>query len=152
MTSRVWAYNRLATDSALLLIIGTSVTDDQGTTDPLDDTVTVVPRVFASTRVITAPKLKPFIMYRQTSEVEGFRGDDGAHTLTTGFMIFAHDEPGDYLKIDTMIGHIRRLFADIVDQAEGIVRSRYIETSDDLRDDDMGTIMKYARIQVISRI
>jgi hypothetical protein len=48
--------------------------------------------------------------------------------------------------------HLQRLFKDTIDQANGVVRSRWIETSEDFRDDDMGTILRYARIQVTYRV
>lgn len=151
--TRAWVYDRMATDPTLLLTIGTSVTTDPMETpgDPSDDVTTVTPRVYQSTSINAAPHLKPFIMYRQTSDVQSFRGDDGDVIRQKGYMIFVHDTPGDYMRIDTLIGRLRVLFGDVVDQAEGIVRSTWLETSDDLRDEDMGTILKYGRILVTYR-
>ena len=136
MTARTWVYAEMANDVALTALVGTSPNQ----------------RIFQSTSIDTAPKTFPFIMYRATSEVNNFRGDDGNQVNATGFMIFAHDIPGDYMQIDTMLGHLHRLFADTRDSGEGIVRSRWVDTSDDLRDDDMGTITKYVRIQVLTRL
>lgn len=151
--TRVWVYDRMATDSTLLTLVGTSVTTDPMETpgNPLDDVTTIVPRVYQSTSLNATPHEKPFIMYRQTSDVQSFRGDDGDVIRQKGYMIFAHDVPGDYLRIDSVIDRLRTLFGDVVDQAEGIVRSTWLETSDDLRDEDMGTITKFGRILVTYR-
>jgi hypothetical protein len=108
--------------------------------------------VHQSTSLNASPHLKPFIMYRQTSDVGNFRGDDGEQARSNGYMIFVHDVPGDYLKIDDVMEQLKTLFQDIVDQANGVVKSFWLETSDDIRDDDMGTIMKFARVQVIYRV
>lgn len=129
--SRVWLYSRMMADTPLI----TAVTS----------------QIHQSTSLDAAPHLKPFIMYRQTSDVQRFRGDDGDMVRSSGYMIFAHDEPGDYMRIDTIIGHLKRLFQDITDQPNGIIRSNWIETSDDLRDDDMGTIIKFGRVQILYR-
>ena len=125
----------MKTDSAIQALVGT---------DPNQ-------RIYQSTSVDTAPKVYPFIMYRATSEVDRFRGDDQNQVRSTGYMIFCHDVPGDYLQIDEMLAELYRLFADTRDLAEGVVRSHWVEVSDDLRDDDMGTITKYARVQVLTR-
>ncbi len=133
--TRTWVYGRMDADAGLGTLVGTPTA-----------------RIYASTSLTTAPKVFPFIMYRQTSDVEIFRGDDSDKVRSNGYMIFCHDVPGDYLQIDAMIAELRRLFADTNDPNEGIVRSRWVDTSDDLRDDDMGTITKYVRIQVLSRL
>jgi len=104
--------------------------------------------VHQTTSVEHTPHLKPYLIYRQTSDTSTMRGDDVEQFRTLGYMIFAHDVPGDYLKIDAILEVLRTLFQDIVDQANGVVKSLWLETSDDDRDDDMGTILKFARIQV----
>jgi len=132
--SRVWIYSRLKNDS--LLNVPTLVDG----------------RVYATTSLNTAPKAWPFIMYRQTSDVDWMRGDDQDQCRADGYMVFFHDKPGDYLKIDTLIAHAQRLFKDVVDQPNGIIRSSWLETSEDFRDEDMGTIFKFGRIQTIYRV
>lgn len=150
--TRVWVYDRMVDDAALMALVGTTVVDDNDTPLDLgDDITTIVPRVYQSTSLNATPHEKPFIMYRQTSDVQNFRGDDGDVIRQKGYMIFAHDVPGDYMRIDTVIDRLRALFGDVVDQAEGVVRSTWLETSDDLRDEDMGTILKYGRILVTYR-
>jgi hypothetical protein len=108
--------------------------------------------IHQTTSLNTAPHLKPYIMYRMTSDVSYMRGDDGEQVRSNGYMLFVHDVPGDYLKIEDIIEQLKGLFQDIVDQANGVVKSFWLETSDDIRDDDMGTITKFGRIQVIHRV
>lgn len=109
-------------------------------------------RIHASTSLNAAPHTKPFIMYRQTSDVGLMRGDDGEQCRRVGYMIFVHDVPGDYLGIDAVLVQLQTLFRDTIDQANGVIRCHWEETSDDLRDEDMGTIMKFVRIQVTYRV
>lgn len=126
--TRIWVYEKMAEDAVL--------------EEMVED------RIFASTSLDAAPHDKPFIMYRQTSDVPLTRGDDKDQNRQNGFMIFAHDIPGDYLRIDMMIEQLKVLFGDVEDQSAGIINSSWFETSDDLRDEDMGTIVKYGRITV----
>lgn len=126
--TRVWVYERMQSDPSLALEVGD--------------------RIHSSTSLKVAPHVKPFIMYRNTSRLPDLRGDDGNRTKTDNYMILAHDDPGDYMRIDRILAHLERLFGDVVDQPNGIIRATWFETSDDWRDDDMGTIMKYGRVEV----
>lgn len=128
MTSRVWLYQRLSNDATIAAF--------------------VADRIYQSTMLTEAPKVKPFLTYRQTSDVGYFRGDDSHMIHRNGFMVFVHNIPGDYMLIDDIAGEVIRLFDNVVDQAEGIVRSDWVETSDDYRDEDMGTVLKYIRLQI----
>lgn len=132
--TRIWVYSRMNTDT--LLNIPTLVDH----------------RIHASTSLNIAPTKWPFIMYRQTSDVDYMRGDDRDQCRSAGYMIFAHDKPGDYLQIDVMIAHLQRLFKDVVDQANGIIKCSWVETGEDFRDEDMGTVFKFGRIQTIYRV
>lgn len=131
MTSRVWLYQRMLNDPTLQGFISS--------------------RIFQSTMVTEAPKIKPFVMYRQTSDLGFFRGDDGHQVKRNGFMVFVHNIPGDYMLIDDIVEVINNLFDNAIDQPNGIIRSDWVETSDDLRDEDMGTIMKFIRLQITYR-
>lgn len=130
--TRTWVYQRMANDTP----IATAVQD----------------RVFQATSIDKAPTIKPFIVYRQTSDVDFLRGDDHDTVRSCGYMILVHDLPGDYVRIDLVMRFLQDLFKDTNDGQNSVIRSRWIETSDDQRDDDMGTIMKYCRIQVFYRV
>lgn len=130
--TRVWAYQRMNSDAPLAALTPGGI--------------------HASTKLEKTPHQKPFIMYRQTSDVSFMRGDDRDQCRRLGYMVFCHDVPGSYMQIDTLIDRLRFLFADVVDQPNSIIKSIYVETSDDLRDEDMGTIMKYARLEITYRL
>lgn len=132
MSTRTWTYQRMATDATLVALVPGGI--------------------HQTSAVEHTPVLKPYLIYRQTSDVPTMRGDGIEQHRTLGYMIFAHDVPGDYLLIDAIIERLKDLFMDVVDQANRVVKSLWIETSDDVRDDDMGTIMKFARIQVTYKV
>jgi hypothetical protein len=104
--------------------------------------------IHQSTKISVAPHDKPFILFRQTSDTPDVRGDDRDNGRQTGFMIFAHDVPGDYLRIDAILARLKILFGDTNDPANLITRSIWLESSDDTRDEDMGTITRWGRILV----
>lgn len=130
--SRAWIYQRMRNDVTLSAMAPGGI--------------------YPSTRLERAPHINPFILYRQTSEVPFLRGSDRDHCTRLGYMVFCHDVPGDYMQIDRMIDRLRQLFSSVVDQPNNIVRCEISDISDDFRDEDMGTIMKYARLQVTQRL
>lgn len=132
MSSRTWVYTQLQADATIATYVGD--------------------RVHESTSLQKAPGTKPFIMYRTTSDVSDMKGDDVSLTRNKTFLIFVHDIPGDYIKIDLVIDAIHALFENAVDQANNIIRATWLESSEDFRDEDMGTIMRYCRISVKERI
>lgn len=130
--SRVWVHQRMKNHAPLTALVST--------------------RIAAATAQEKAPDTKPFIVHRAISELPDLRGDDTVRTRTDTYLIFVHDVPGDYMQIDQILSILRQLFENVSDQEENIIRSTWIENSEDFRDDDMGTILKYARIQVKSRV
>lgn len=130
--SRTWVYDQMMGHTAMNVIVGQ--------------------RIYSTTSLQKAPSQKPFIMYRQLSNRPDMRGDDGSLVKDENWLIFVHDIPGDYLQIDQLLRYLRELFEDTYDQGNGIIRSMWLEDSEDFRDDDMGTILKYARISVKYRV
>lgn len=126
--SRTWIYERMNGDGAL--------------------TSELPGGIHASTSLDHTPHEKPFVMYRSVANVPDLRGDDIDQTATETFLIFVHDQPGDYLAIDEILSRAYFLFSNVTDPSAGIIRSNWLETSEDFRDEDMGTIMKYLRVQV----
>jgi hypothetical protein len=63
--------------------------------------------------------------------------------------IWAHDEPGDYLRIDQVLKLCRVAIEGIVPSAalEDFLEAKWIETGVDLRDDLMESITRYSRFQ-----
>lgn len=132
MTTRNWVFDTLNQDAAINQF--------------------VTGRVFQSTSLSTTPHQKPFIMYRQTSDVIAVKGSDHEEVRNIGYLIFVHDIPGSYSRIDLVMQLVKARFADTKYPPAGVIRSTWIDTSDDQRDEDMGTIMKFARIQVVQKV
>lgn len=104
--------------------------------------------VHASTSLAKTPELKPFLMYRSVAHRPGDRGDDADINRNETYLVFVHDVPGSYVKIDAILAKLKLVFNNTKDGAAGVGRSLWVEDSEDFRDEDMGTIMRYARITV----
>lgn len=94
---------------------------------------------------------KPFCMYRITSALPSLMGDDDITVRSVGAMVFIHDVFGDYLQIESLLGQIRQALHNATNTANGVLRCRWVEDSEDLRDDDLGTILRYSRYQLQMR-
>jgi hypothetical protein len=65
-----------------------------------------------------------------------------------GYMqLWAHDKPGSYLKIDDILAESRKAIESIPPQ-NTFLEAKWIETGVDLRDDAMGTVVRYSRFQI----
>jgi len=104
--------------------------------------------VHGSTSLQKAPEQKPFIMYRAIAHRPRNRGDDEDVTREETFLLFVHDVPGSYMKIDDLLAQLRTKYVNRKDTANGVARCFWVEDSEDFRDEDMGTILRYARITV----
>lgn len=128
---REWVYQRAQDDVTLAGLVGD--------------------RIYAATSLreddATRSLTKPFIVYRVWGSRPELRGDDSDKKRREVFQLFVHDEPGDYGKIDDILTRLYELFADVRDQEAGII-SEWLEMSEDFRDDDMHTIMRYCRIHI----
>lgn len=128
MSNRVWVHQRMTTNAPFMALIpgGAASTTAQEVT----------------------PDSKPFIIHRSLAHRPSTRGDDNDITRAESFLIFVHDVPGDYLKIDNIIKELKTLFNNAKDEASGIARCTWVEDSEDFRDEDMGTILRYSRFQI----
>lgn len=130
--NRTWAYQRM--------LGATSITDDVGQ------------KIYQDTRrredEATRTWNPPYIAYRSWGVRPELRGDDSHLVRREVFQAFVHDIPGDYLRIDRICSNLFTLFSDVEDQANGIIRSEWLEVSEDFRDIDQHTIMRYVRFQV----
>lgn len=126
--NRSWVYGRMTGDATLMALLPGGV--------------------HSTTKIRETPHEKPFIMYRVIAHRPESRGDDRDLTNNENFLLFVHDVPGDYLKIDAILARLKELFQNAKDEAAGVSRGTWLEDSEDFRDEDMGTIMRYARFQV----
>lgn len=126
--SRAWFYEQMADDAGFMALAPGGV--------------------HASTKLQKAPELKPFLMYRAIAHRPRNRGDDEDVTREETFLLFVHDVPGSYVKIDNILEVLRTKYVNRKDTDNGISRCFWVEDSEDFRDEDMGTILRYARITV----
>jgi hypothetical protein len=93
-----------------------------------------------------APKVKPFAVLKAepTQHAIVTRGIGS----TRPFTLWVHDVPGDYLKIDSALDQAEMVLEGIPHHGSflEIVRT---DSSGDLADPEMGTILRYARFGVV---
>ena len=107
-------------------------------------------RVFAKKSMTSGVEDTPFIVFKL-----GYNASEGiSETLTAQrqfLQIFVHDyadeTSGDYLKIDSIIQELKKLFQNASSPDDGVLSVWYLETSQDLGDDTLSTVMKYIRFQ-----
>lgn len=95
------------------------------------------------------PGIKPFAIYRVGTSTADLRGDGTTRVMTTPIQLYFHDEPGDYGKIDNMLRFTRAVLEGGSSREHGIIACEWIEDSEDLRDDEFHTNLRWARYQVI---
>lgn len=124
--NRSWAVQRMMNDATL--------------------TSLVTGGIHESTSLNGAPASKPFIMYRVIAHRPDLRGDDSNKANKETFLFHVHDVPGDYMRIDNVLLRIKALFSAV---SEGdVICGEWLEDSEDFRDEDMGTILRYSRVQL----
>lgn len=126
--NRAWFYQRMTADATLMALVPGGI--------------------HQTTKVRETPHQKPYLMYRTIAHRPSDRGDDRDIANIENYLVFVHDVPGDYLKIDAILARLKYIFVDAKDQAAGISRVFWLEDSEDFRDEDMGTILRYARFSV----
>lgn len=127
--SRVWVYETLINYAPLTELAG-----DRG---------------FQGESLDGAPRTKPFWIYRMGNTSP----DNQLHVARRQyFTVYCHDEahPGDYTQVDAMLSRVRAAFKQAPPSpANKIMEARWLETSSDQDDREMGTILRYARFQLI---
>lgn len=136
MTVRTSVYGRLTSFDDLVLLIG-------GTS----------PRVFAKKSMTSSIEETPYIVYKlgyNASEEIAETEDISRQFL----QIFVHDysdgDVADYIRIDEVINKIKAAFY-LWSDPPYIISAKYLETSQDLNDETLNTVMKYVRIQLITK-
>lgn len=127
--SRVWVYQTLINNPAL-----TAIAADRG---------------FQGESMDGSPHTKPFWVYRFGNASP----DNDVHSAKRQyFTVYCHDEayPGDYTRVDAMLTAVINAFkAAPPSPTDHILEARYLETSSDQDDREMGTILRYIRFQLI---
>lgn len=130
---RHWLYQTVSNDSTLQDFWGT--------------------RFYQGERLLEVPLTKPFGVYRMGNDTdEGLSEDRSEFAPHTQFaQIFVHDEGGDYGTIDDIVDRLKVLLDGAGPSKEHqLICCRHLETSRDLDDDQMGTILRYARFLLVA--
>lgn len=148
-TPRIWLYEQLTTFPGLISLIG-------GTN----------PRVFAKKSMTSNQEDHPFVVYKMgfktNEDLAEVMPGDGHDLAGYGYeryrqfaQVWVHDysdtKTGDYLRIDQVLEQIKLAVHNKSSPAHGVVLARYIEVSQDLNDETLNTVFKYARIQMITK-
>lgn len=137
---RVWLYNLLKGDV-------TGTTSLQGIMESkLAVGETLEDRVSQGETMSDRLTKKPYIFYTIGNATNDQLGE-GTITYNQFFQIYIHDEPGDYQLIDKLL----KRTVHILDNAHGvheeydIMHVQHLESSRDLDDVTLGTVMRYIR-------
>jgi hypothetical protein len=96
---------------------------------------------------VDTPQTRPFLQLRWGRTDQGI-GPVNTRTL----VIWAHDQPGDYAVIDSILMRLRGLLLGLVGESNGpgwLVDATWIGDSEDLADDGHGTITRNASFTLV---
>lgn len=134
MTIRAWLYGKLSTSPIAEKIGG------------LDQ-----PRVFAKKTMTSSIELHPYVVYKLGYNANEAIAED-VLVERQFLQIWVHDysdgESGDYELIDLVIEEIKQVLHNATSKEHGVILCTYLETSQDLSDETLNTVMKYIRFQV----
>ena len=135
MTARTFVYQTLATIP--------SITEPGGE-----------PRVFAKKSMTSLVEDCPYIVYKLGYSA----AEDLSETIDADrqFMqVWVHDfhdgKTADYMRIDAVVKEVRSAFKLASSPEDGVIAVRYLETSQDLNDETLNTVMRYVRFQLINK-
>lgn len=137
MTARVFVYQSMATDPDIVALVG-----------GLEN-----PRIFAKKSMTSSIEEHPYIVYKLGYSTDTLITGEDEEVVENQFVqIWVHDytdeKSGDYTKIDTIIGLLKKRFHNAYSVADGVFGMDYLETSQDLNDETLNTVFKYARFQL----
>lgn len=138
MSARTWLYGRLTGYAPLTDLLG-------GPTNP---------RVFAKKSMTSSVEDHPYIVFKL-----GFSANENIAEDTDVerqfIQIWVHDymdqDVADYTRIDNVLHEVKRALINEGSGEDGVFTTRYLETSQDLDDDTLNTVFKYARYQLIKK-
>lgn len=143
MSKRGWLYNELCSFPGLMGLIGDGV-------DPANS------RVYAKKTMTSSVEDHPFIIYKfGYNASEDISEDPEFIDPERQFLqIWAHDYSdgngnADYTRIDQVLAQVKLAINKRTVPEEGIYLVRYLETSQDLDDDTLNTVFRYARYQFV---
>lgn len=134
MTARTWLYQRLATFPGLVNVVNG--------------------RVFAKKSMTSSIEQHPYLVYKMAFSSNEDLSED-SQVSRQFVQIFVHDysdgEVADYMRIDEVIDQVKLALRLGESAQDGVIATRYLETSQDLNDETLNTVMKYIRFQLITK-
>lgn len=109
----------------------------------------VADRVKQGESMIVAELDVPFLVYRIGNETNEQFSEDAQKPNRVFFQVYIHDRGGDYTRIDDLVVLTIAALEGGPYPEYKILRVNYLETSRDLDDAEMGTIMRYVRFQAV---
>lgn len=129
--SRAWVHSRLSTDVDLSTVVGN--------------------RVIQQGAVLSAQAVKPYLVHHFGNNTdEGMSDEDNFQPNRQFLQIFIHCDQGDYGPIDEIMPLVKRALMDRAGRPPSLVGVQYLETSQDLQDDQLQTYFRYMRFQLIN--
>lgn len=135
LVARQWVYQTLTQDDAL----GEVVPAEQ---------------ILAGQSMMTAQVVRPFIVLKFGNDSDEQQFDDPDIPLRPHrqfFEVWCHDARPSYVQIDSLIIPAVKaaLRTEQTSNDAHIMAVRYLETSDDMEDQTMDTVLRYLRFQLI---
>lgn len=106
-------------------------------------------RMFQGESMPSSVVTKPFLTYTIGNATDVLLSEDDDTPERQFFQIYVHDEGGDYTRIDDAVALLKRKLRHRQSAEAGIIDIIYLETSRDLDDMTMNTILRYIRFQAI---
>jgi hypothetical protein len=132
MTVRTWLYGLLSNDQDLFDLVGD--------------------RIFAKKSLKSSVELHPYIVYKIGNDTsEDLAEDQTAHRQF--FQVWVHDysdaDTADYMRIDEVVAAVKRALFLASSAEYNVLGVTFLETSQDLNDETLGTVFRYLRFQAI---
>lgn len=105
-------------------------------------------RVFAKRSMKSSVEDHPFVVYKlgnNTSEALSETSTTARQYLQFWVHDYQDTQSADYGQIDEVLAAIKTLFHGVGSPTDNVLMLQYLETSQDLNDETLGTVFKYAR-------
>lgn len=132
MDWRTWTYGRLQSRSALVSLLPSAAS------------------IYGSSSLTGAPAEKPFVIFTLGVWLPELKNDDKPVSHSQLLTVAAHDEPGDYTRIDDILKEVQLALSGQVPEP-GAICATFQGLSQDLADEHFGTAMRNAEFRLIGR-
>jgi len=109
-------------------------------------------RVFAKKAMKSSVEEHPFLVYKMGNETWEELSEVSLASRQF-FQVWVHDfsdqAVADYMLIDEVIRAVKEQLVNASSAEDGVITIRFLETSQDLNDETLNTVMKYVRFQAI---